>query len=870
MSDTPEGTSGSDSGSEGERRSAVHKKTTSTAHVGVVVPLPAKRELAENHITQLRASGLTPEQCALAALYSEHHPARLAELVDRRVWPRAQGGALVFPFYLPGAAEPYAYRVRPNNPRTEKRKNGKERAVKYDQASTAGLLVYFPPRACASEWYRDAARAVYWTEGEKKSLALDQLGYACVGLTGIWNWLDSPHRESTNEKRLHPHIAQHVTIAGRTHVIVYDYDVAQEDKKMRAARELAGVLRAAGATEVRFVHPPSADQKGVDDFLHAHGEDATRTLLSTAGDLEPIAPDAPLPRLRSLKPLKDAPLDESLRMPEGFELRRDGSLWAEAAAGNARARDTLVAHSPLYITRKLIDHYTAEERVEFAFARSDDHWVTMAASARAMRDSRTLVAELAMFGVPVTSTSAARVVDWLDAFDHANPQLARVVCMPTSGWHKVDGTAVFAAHTIYVPEGALTDAVVDSRGDRRRVFDALTPRGELEAHVDALRRAWSTDPTCALMICAAFAATLLEPLRAPNFAVHLAGDSSRGKTSQLKCAASVFGDPSNAHWLPSWNTTAAGAEARAAVLCDLPQCYDEVQGDVEETERLLYSLVNGRGRTRASKDMQTREASTWRTVVLSTGERELAGDDTATGAKVRVLQFGVHGFGKLTASEVDALVEACTSNSGQVGSAWLKRLVSYDDWIGARAGLVEVTKRMRGEAGDPLQGRVAAYYALLAVTERFTAEWIGLGNKKGETMTALFTGLGGGTGALERTSQVQNVGERARDLVHDWVLSDPDAFPELEGPLGDYDARSKGKLRHGFRRDGLIFLIPSEFRSFCTRNRLWALEVVRQWSRSGWSLRDHGRLDKSVKIGGQTTRFYVLYTSDQMPLGGPQ
>jgi hypothetical protein len=863
--DKTESTSGESEGGgdEGERKSQVTAVTTrkpSSPKLGKVIPLPTKREVDALHMSQLTASGLTAETIELAKLYSEYHHQRIAELLQRRVWPRAAGGALVLPFYLPGESEPYAYRIRPDSPRVERKKNGKERAVKYDQASDAGLLVYFTPRASAGGWYRDETLPLHWTEGEKKALALDQLGLPCVGLTGIWNWLDADHREATNEKRLHPLISKHVHVAGRRHVIVYDYDVAQDEKKTRAARELAGLLRAGGAAEVRFVHPPDAGEKGIDDYLAKYGEAATRTLLSTASEIEAIAPDAPLPRLRSLKPLRDAPLDESLRMPEGYELRRDGSLWAEAAS--ARGSDTLVSRLPLYLTRWLVDHYSGELRAEFTYARSDDQWVTMAASARALRDLRTMVAELAPYGVPVTSMSAGRVIEWLDAFDHANPQLPRIACVPSGGWHRVDGVPVFASHTIIAPAEARVEVVVDSRGDRRRIFEALAPRGSLAEHVCALSKAWAADSTCAIAICAAFAATLLEPLRAPNFAVHFGGESSRGKTSMLKIAASAFGDPHNPHWVPSWNTTAAGAEARASILCDLPQCYDEVGGnDVEETERLLYALINGRGRTRAARDMSTRESTTWRTVLLSTGERELAGDDTATGAKVRVIQLNVFRFGELGASDIDALVNDCAANSGSAGARWLKQLVEYDEWPRARAALAELTKRLRSKGlGDPLQGRVAAYYALLALTERFLAEWIGLGDRKGETMQEVFSNIGV-SAPNERADAVQAVGARARELLEDWIQSDPDGFPELEerGTVGEFDAKSRGKVRHGFRRDGLIYLIPSEFRAWCLRNRLWALEVVRQWSRLGWTLHDTGRLDKQVRIGGRLSRFYVLY-----------
>lgn len=835
----------------------------------VVVPLPDKRELAELHRVQLTESGLTPETCELAQLYSEHHAVKIAALLQRRSWPGSQGGALVFPFFFPGASTPHAYRIKPTNPRTVRNpKTGKEKPVKYDQSPYAGVLIYFAPRARAADAYQaaDAANAangapLYWTEGEKKTLALDQLGLTCVGLTGVWNWTD-PAR-SKRDRALHPDLMKHVRIAGRAHVLCFDADsrnAEHSDKIMLAAGTLCGFLLRAGAISVRFVCPPDiATAKGIDDFYALHGAAAAHALLATATELEPIAPEQPLPRLRSLAALRDAPLADDLLLPEGFDVQKDGSLWS---GRDDKHGDTKVTHTPMYLTRKLRDHATHDERVELAYMRGE-RWVTSIVSRKAVADSRTLVAEAAPVGAPVTSGNAAKIVDWLDALDHANPQLPTIACVSTGGWHRIDGVRFFAAREPIAPEAAKLDVVIDDRGDRRKMLAALTPRGKLDAHVAALQRAWAADPICAAAICAAFAATLLEPLRAGNFAVHLAGESSRGKTSMLKIAASVFGDPASPQWVASWNVTATGAELRATVLCDLPQCYDEVGGgDPQATERLVYALINGGGRTRAQRDLSMRETTSWRTVVLSTGERELADDTTATGAQVRVVQFAVRGFGALTGAQIDALRDDCAVNAGCAGDEWLRRIVETDDWVPAQDVLTAATKRMRAiAAADPLQGRVAAYFALLAVTESMLADAFGLGDRNGATMFEL----------LENTSErerVTSLAERARELVENWVMSEPDAFPDLEvNSAGEGEPRSRtGRTRHGFRRsDGTLLVIPAEFRAFCARNRLSHRVVIREWLRLGWTQVDPGRADKQVRLGlyGRN-RFVFLAPTDDL------
>ena len=839
--------------------------------VAVVVPLPTKRELSEKHRDELLACGLNEETIALAFLYTETHGARLGALVARK-WGN-WGTAIVFMFFEPGATEPYGCRVKADRPRRKgTKKNGKPNIVKYDQADDTGVYVYFPPRARLRNAFMPAEGEpldlVVWVEGEKKSLALDQLGFVCVGLTGVWMWGAG---DTENEgDRLNDLILKHVKIAGRAHVICFDADARSNSNVMLAAQRFAGVLLAAGATSVLFICPPYVDggPKGVDDYLGAHGAEATRALIASAGVIEPLDPKQPLQRVRSVLRDDDAPIDAGALVPPGYEIQKTGALWA--AAKSEKKGDELVTHTPMFITRKLVDVYSGDERVELAFASKAEEskaWRTISASRRAIADARSMVAELALVGAPVTSNSAGKIVDWLEAYERVNIKaIPRIVCVSTFGWHRVGGESVFVAGRTYSAEDDDStkppSLVFDGRGNGRKVVAAMKPRGTLEGHSVALRRAWNADPVCAVAICAAFAATLLEPLRLPNFAVHLPGESSRGKTTMLKIAGSVFGDPESAQIVASWNVTNVGAEIRAAQLCDLPQCYDEIGGgDPQTIERLVYSLINGGGRTRATKELQQRETSSWRTVVLSTGERALADETAATGAQIRVVTLPVAGFGSLTGAEVDELREACAANAGQAGDEWLGRIVlnGADDWEEARTITREVLSDLRARAPkNSLQGRVAGYFALLVVTETMLFEAFELGQEHGQTMHAAFN-------ALTQREAVRGIAERARDMVVDRALSDPESFPEGT-PEVSIKTTGRGKSvrrRIGFQHAGYIYLIPGEFRQICKEHRFTTLEVVREWQRRGWLDFDAEHLTKLVRIGEQKrARFYVLRVDD--------
>jgi putative DNA primase/helicase len=824
--------------------------TSSPAPPLKLVRLPEKRTLLDAHLEQLRASGLTDETIELANLYTETRFKALAELIRRRTYPRHQGAALVFPLYMPGATEPHAYRIKPNHPRTNK----KGKPVRYEQpGGEHEVLVYFPPRARRGDWYRDTERALYWTEGEKKALALDQLDLTTVGLTGVWNWLDSKHRDESGEWRLHPHVREHVTVAGRRHVIVFDADATQNDQVMRAAQRLVGVLTAAGAAEVLFVVPPSREHKGIDDYLGAFGESPTRALLETATRLEGIDPSSPLQIAKRVRSLHDAPISDVLRLPEGYEVQKDGTLWK--LGGDDKHGDVKVAPSPILIVRDLVDYYSHERRTELCFRR-DERWHTLVANRRALVDARTMVVELATFGAPVTSNSAPKIVDWIEELERVNyGKIDRVHCVSRAGWHTVDGERAFILDRPVFGDERERALALDTRGDRRKMFGALAPRGSLRDHIAALSRAWDADPICAAMICGALAAPLLEPLGASNFAIHLPGDSSRGKTSMLKIAASVFGDPNNEAWLGSWNATGVAAELRAAVLTDLPQCYDEVgASDPQAIERSVYMLINGGGRARAKQDLSLRETPSWRTVVLSTGERELADHNTMTGAQVRVVHLPVNGFGGLKAAEVDELRETCAANAGSFGRAWIEHLLEIDDWASFRQAHRVAVKRLREAAPDPLQGRVAVYFATLMIAESI-AHKLGLGAARGATMHALYA-------RTDARELVIPLAERALDLVTDWAVSEPDAFPALElGTSGDESVKNTGKTRHGFRRgESQLLFIPRSLRAFLDGHKLSAHAVLTEWRRLGLIRCDRGHFDTKVRIAGNGAPRLIVLT----------
>jgi hypothetical protein len=292
------------------------------------------------------------------------------------------------------------------------------------------------------------------------------------------------------------------------------------------------------------------------------------------------------------------------------------------------------------------------------------------------------------------------------------------------------------------------------------------------------------------------------------------------------------------------------------MLTDLPQCYDEVGGgDALQLERLAYSIMNGTGRTRGQRDATMRATTQWRTIMLSTGERSLVDETAATGAQVRVVELHVDGFGRLDAKAIDELKDACVAHAGSFGRAWIETLVDVPDWSVWRQQLIDRTQALRALDSNPLQQRIAGYYALLALAEEMAGTF-GLG-EGGATMERVFS-------APECRTAVIGLAERSRELVDNWVMSEPDAFPQMVlASSGDYElpySSRPGLKVSGFKRGEEVLFIPAQLKALLRTHRLSAAEVIRQWALRGWTRLDKGRSDTRIRVGGRQARFIVLQT----------
>ncbi|PSM37087.1 DUF927 domain-containing protein [Escherichia coli] len=158
------------------------------------------------------------------------------------------------------------------------------------------------------------------------------------------------------------------------------------------------------------------------------------------------------------------------------------------------------------------------------------------------------------------------------------------------------------------------------------------------------------NPMMIFAVGVALMAPLLYPAGLESGLFHLVGHSSTGKTTLLAVAASVY---AGHQFVRGWIATANGLAAVAAEQHDMLLPLDEIgMAKPEDVDVIIYHLVSGASKLRATENGSLARSTHWRTQALSSGEiylseifaslgkRPLAGQQTRL---IEIPTFGRYG-----------------------------------------------------------------------------------------------------------------------------------------------------------------------------------------------------------------------------------
>lgn len=321
-------------------------------------------------------------------------------------------------------------------------------------------------------------------------------------------------------------------------------------------------------------------------------------------------------------------------------------------------------------------------------------------------------------------------------------------------------------------------------GGSRHGFEETGTLIEWQEYVSTI--ATRNSLTMFAMSCA-FLGPLLEPLGMESGGFHLMGRLSEGKTATVRMALSIFGSPKLL--LITWNSTSNGLGARAALRNGTILAIDELkEAPAKVVGETVYTIMNGIGRSRASRMGDAREADRWTLPCLSTGEMSIAehlrdgGEQFHAGQEVRMLSIvadgrkhGAFDFvpdGMSDIAFVTALEENVEKYHGVAGRVFLTELISPRvSRVDLKARLqtsFEVLKgTMRTEPSGTL-GRVMRRFAAVMLAGEIATELGLTGWESGAATDAVLSIFRGWRETSELTGLSE--GEAAIARVRDFIL----------------------------------------------------------------------------------------------------
>jgi hypothetical protein len=417
-------------------------------------------------------------------------------------------------------------------------------------------------------------------------------------------------------------------------------------------------------------------------------------------------------------------------LPPGYVRHNDGSIWfspSETDEGRKPSKPVQVSTSALRISRIQENIDTGQISLTISFEYLGRTRSTTILRSQ-MSNSRQLIASLSGEGAPVTSINARLITAYLAAYEHAFASSIKVKKVTGRfGRGRTNGPFFLPGISLDV------DFAPAGPGDASLYRAYSSRRGELRVWGALMREVWRESlmiPQVAVL--AAFIPPLQRRLLIPNFILDIYGNTSTGKSTALKLAASVYGKPHDPDSLiMQWMNTSAAVEQVAAMCSELPVFLDDAQHCPAELKRsVIYMIANGRGKGRGSNRGGISETATWHTVALSTSEEPLHEASPHEGARGRILSVGgsVPPFRPAMAGFVQNIERGVAAYHGQAGEAYIKHLNGWNEseWSKWQRRYTSIRAELQRNSSSDLVSRVCGYIAAIQLAAEVTSPLLGL------------------------------------------------------------------------------------------------------------------------------------------------
>ncbi len=294
-------------------------------------------------------------------------------------------------------------------------------------------------------------------------------------------------------------------------------------------------------------------------------------------------------------------------------------------------------------------------------------------------DGRQVIEKLLDLGATIESKTKGQLLQYLQTTPTSKSR-----CSKHLGWNRE--SFVFPDESIQAEGKEAVQFQSESAADHR-----FYQKGSLQEWVDNVATLCSDNSKYVFGLSVGFASILLELVSEESFGINLHGSSSKGKTTLLTVAGSIFGGGERGKYVRSWRTTGNALESVVALHNSTLLCLDEM-GQVDPTEagEIAYMIANGVGKTRGNRTGGSRKPHCWRMIYLSSAEITLrehmnaAGKKSKAGQEIRMLDIPIESSEavqlppnfKSEAALADHLREATNKYFGVASREFIRKLVT--------------------------------------------------------------------------------------------------------------------------------------------------------------------------------------------------
>lgn len=473
-----------------------------------------------------------------------------------------------------------------------------------------------------------------------------------------------------------------------------------------------------------------------------------------------------------------------------------------------------------------------------------DETKTVTSSRSTFMDSKKII-NLADYGFPVHSANARSLASYISRFETENEDLIITEQVSNQmGWVK----GGFLLGEKFIGDKPIKFFPKDD-GDGQ-IAKGFHTKGKVEKTYEVLDQTRKYTPVM-MAVYAALAAPLVGLLGESPFIFELAGGTSKGKTTALRIAASLYGCPDEQKpgFFKQWNLTKVYIERYAATMNNLPLFIDDTKkADPKIIPPTIYQFCSGQGRGRGSiKGSQI--GSTWSTVMLTTGEQKLTSFSKDGGAAARILSLYGSPFESTdleTGNMIERLNETVSENYGHIAEPWIKFLMGIDK-SKVREKIMkslEGYKHYASRHGEVAM-RLSRLMALVDVAGQLFDECVNLNLYDEESLQQEWIKILSGSEEIDRPME-------ALEDVMGWVASHYKQFLK-EGEESNFSPIISGRIR----KDE-VAIIGEQLDAYLVSRGYEPTSIAKAWREKGFLNTEDGRLKKTTRIGPARVKAYCF------------